>query len=146
MSVLILGDQEKAAIERAIALAREQPVPWGLFSTIAVNTPTNTLDLAERRGDVAGLRRRYPSQVVMLGTYRANFSYELQPLGLFRHLSVSSANKGKVPGKEVMDMVAEAFGFSGFPPKGRPSRVWMEEFEPGWHSVNVIEAEEGFQA
>jgi hypothetical protein len=36
--------------------------------------------------------------------------------------------------------VCEAFGFSGFPPL-RPHRIWIEEFEPGHHAINVLELE-----
>jgi hypothetical protein len=74
----------------------------------------------------------------MLGTYRAAISFEEQPAGILRHLSVASHAKGKVPGIEVVAMVVEAFGFSGWP-LVRPGRIWLEEFEPGHMAVNVLE-------
>jgi hypothetical protein len=57
-----------------------------------------------------------------------------------RHLSASSSNKKKVPGLEVMKMIAQEFGFSDCPPL-RPGRVWLEEFEKGWRAVNIVELE-----
>ena len=68
---------------------------------------------------------------------------------MIRHLSVSSHNPAKVPGPEVMQMVARAFGFSG--PHGASAavwadlfagRIWLEEYEPGKHAVNVAEVSE----
>ena len=140
MSVLFIGPDETARIAEAIAKARENATPWEVLSPIADGTSTNHLDLSERKPGVESIRRQYPPQQVMLGTYRAALSFELQPAGMFRHLSISSANKGKVPGLEVVTAVVEAFGFSGWPLQ-RPNRVWIEEFEPGWHAVNILELE-----
>jgi hypothetical protein len=40
----------------------------------------------------------------------------------------------------VMLMLVKEFGFSGFPLQ-RPSRIWVEEYEPGRHAINVVELE-----
>jgi hypothetical protein len=37
-------------------------------------------------------------------------------------------------------MIAEAFGFSGWPPI-RPHRVWIEEYEEGRSAINLVEME-----
>jgi hypothetical protein len=110
--------------------------------TITDSTDTDRLDLKDRahQEQVDKLRKEYPSYQVMLGTYRAAISFEMQPAGLFKHLSVSSAVRGMVPNEPAMKMVLEAYGFSGYPPV-RPYRMWLEEFEPGWRAINVVELE-----
>jgi hypothetical protein len=138
--VLVLGPAERARIDEAVATARANPTPWEAGEMIADGSDTNSLDLDERKGNVAEIRARYPAQHVMLGTYRIAISFEQQPAGLFRHLSISTEQKGRVPGLEVVIMVVEAFGFSGWPLQ-RPSRTWMEEYQPGRHAFNVLELE-----
>jgi hypothetical protein len=138
MSVLVLGPNEKIAIQEAIARARNNPLPWEAVASVVGPSDTTTLDLDERNPGVEDVRRKYPSQQLMLGTYRVAISFEQQPAGMFRHLSISSIHKGRVPGLEIVIMVLEEFGFSGWPLQ-RPNRTWFEEFEPGWRAFNVIE-------
>lgn len=102
---------------------------------------------------VEDVRAIYPTQHIVLGTYRCALSFEEQPAGLFKHLSVSSERSDKVPGMEAMQMVCEAFGFSerlcrlignrnaaiNVAVEGLPSRVWLEEFDKDHYAVNVIE-------
>lgn len=140
MSVLIIGPEEERKIHDAVEQARANPVPWSVMKAIADGSPTTTLLLGDRKVGVDEVREKYPPQNVMLGTYRAAISFEHQPAGLCRHLSVSSHNPKKVPGLEVMIMVAEAFGFANFPPTH--GRIWTEEFEPSRFAVNVIEVEQ----
>jgi hypothetical protein len=142
MSVLLIGPEEKEMIATALQEARANPTPLEALMAVADGSPTFTLKLSDRKDPqkVEDVQRLYPSQQLMLGTYRVAISYEMQPAGMFKHLSVSSARKGKVPGPEVMQMVMEEFGFSGLPPL-RPHRIWVEEFEPGWEAVNVAELE-----
>lgn len=135
---LIIGPDEQKAITEAIAKARVNPTPWEVMKTFAKGDYRPELTLKER-GDTSFMKV-YPAQKVILGTYQCYFSFEVQPAGLMRHLSVSSGKKGKVPGLEVMKMVAQEFGFSDCPPQ-RPGRVWTEEFQRGWHAVNVAELE-----
>jgi hypothetical protein len=136
--VLFIGEAERAAIKAAVERARANPVPWESLQAIALGDESPSLPLNERPKGTRELREKYPSQHLMLGTYQAAISFELQPAGLMRHLSVSSRLRGKVPGLEVMEMLVVEFGFSGWPLQ-RPSRVWMEEFEPKHHAVNVVE-------
>lgn len=150
--ILVIGAEQQKQIDDAIARARAKPTPWGALEPDAVNDETNTLSLAERYEPdrVERVRREYPSQRVVLGTYEAAFSFEHQPAGLLRHLSVASARSDKVPGPPVMEMVCRAFGFDetlcksmGNPNSNlhpaRPARVWIEEFMPGHHAINVVE-------
>ena len=140
--VLVIGDDERRIIDTAVATARAKPAPWSVMQELAVETEGPTLNLDERRVPperVAEIMREYPSHRVQLGTYSAAISFEEQPSGLMRHLSVSY-HAGKIPNLAVIEMVCEAFGFSDFPPT-RPHRIWIEEFEPGHHAVNVVELE-----
>jgi|SRR6187402_382844 len=138
--VLVLGPAERARIDEAVTAARANPMPWEAGEMIADGSGTTSLDLDERKGNVAEIRHTYPPQHITLGTYRIAISFEQQPAGLFRHLSISSAQKGRVPGLEVVIMVLEAFDFSGWPLQ-RPNRTWMEEYQPGHHAFNVLELE-----
>jgi hypothetical protein len=71
--------------------------------------------------------------------YRAAFSFEEQPAGLVRHLSVSVDTKkpGDCPSIPAMQMIASAFGIEWSLDSG-DARVWLEEFEPGKYAVNLI--------
>ena len=138
MSFLIIGPHEQKAIAKALELARDQVMPWSIGKNIAIDDrakPTNELTLKDRKHDNPFPR----SQHLILGSYRCAISFEEQPAGLCRHLSVSVKKRGKTPNPIAMQMLAEAFGFSEFPPSR--GRVWLEEFEPGHHAVNVIELE-----
>ena len=137
--VLFINEEARAAITQAVAKARQTPTPW-VPELVDKDQASHLSTLQNRAPGVADLRKQYPSQHLMLGTYHAAISFEYQPAGLFRHLSVSSQARGKVPGLEVMQMLIEEFGFSGWPLQ-RPNRVWMEEYEPKRHAVNVLELE-----
>lgn len=153
--VLVIGEDERRLIDAAVAAARAKPTPWSVLEEVAVATagPTLTLDERKRPERIAEIMREYGSHSVQLGTYRAAISFEEQPAGIMRHLSVSSLHAGKVPGPEVMEMVCIAFGFDEklcnamgrphatiFIPT-RPARFWVEEFEPGHLAINVVELE-----
>lgn len=149
--ILIVGDEQRIEISAAIERAKAKPMPWSVMKAIVSRDATTTLLLGDRKIGVEEARAKYPPQNVMLGTYRCAISFEEQPAGLMRHLSVSSQKKGKVPGPEVMQMVCEEFKFSallcsviGMPQATVvsdqvPFRVWLEEFEPGRMAVNVAE-------
>lgn len=153
--VLLIGESERVAIDSAVAEARANAVPLAVLQAHLDGTWTPRLMLKDRKPGSTDFRKDYPPQNVQLGTYRVAISFEQQPGGLMRHLSVSSQAKGKVPGYQVMAMVCEAFGFSkavsgAFATnEGKPveadariwanARVWLEEFEPGHMAVNVVE-------
>jgi hypothetical protein len=154
MSVLVIGHSEQQQITVAIAAARARPTPWAKLKVIADGSEGPTLNLSDRKHAdlVETIRREYPSQRVTLGTYEAAISFEEQPAGLLKHLSVASARAGKVPGPKVLELVCLAFGFDeklcrsmGNPDAAiqpdRPARVWIEEFKRGHHAINVVELE-----
>jgi hypothetical protein len=145
MSILIIGVEEQEKIKEALAAARAKPMPLSVLQAIAIDDrkdPSDklTLEDRDRHGRLEEVRKKYPSYPVQLGMYVAAISFEEQPNGMTKHLSVSSHRKGMVPNEPAMQMVAEAFEFSGWPPK-RPHRLWLEEYEEGRSAINLVEME-----
>lgn len=139
MRPLILDPDTLAAIKAAVERARAKPIPW---ETLRRHVPQQReskrkLTLADRGDDRDW---RPPSEQVLIAHgFRAAISFEEQPAGLIRHLSVSVDTPGRTPSMEAMALLAIAFGFRSFPV--RMEQVWLEEFEPGHHAVNVVEIE-----
>lgn len=132
MRALIIGDTEVAAINEAVATARKRPNRWEDIGPNAVPIDVK-LSLADRKG-----QRIFPGISVLLAIgYRAAISFEYQPSGLHRHLSVSVDEPGKVPHQAAIAMIAKAFGFHEPPWDG----AWLEEFEPGHYALNILQAE-----
>lgn len=137
MSTVIITPHAKAKIEVLIAQAREHVVPWSLIAASAVATDTNELTLAERK---SGAPKRPESQHIMLGNVEVAFSFEEQPAGICRHMSVALGKPHLLPPQEAVEFIAKEFGFTEFPPSR--GRVWVEEYEPGYHAINVVELDE----
>jgi hypothetical protein len=141
--VLIITADDRAQIKMAILAARAKTIPWSVMQEIAIDDrekPTPTLRLDERSNPdrIREIRETYPVESLQLGTYEIALSFEEQPAGVFRHLSVASARPGMVPNEHVMAMLAQEFGFSAWPPV-RPYRVWVEEFAAGRSAINLVE-------
>lgn len=135
MSILVLGPAEEAAIKRAVDYARAHVIPWSHLKDAIDDdraAPRDVLKLEDRKPGF----ERPESEHIMLGTYRCSISFEEQPAGILRHLSISSHRRGRIPGEEVIAMVLPAFGFSVPIENGK---IWLEEFLPGWMAVNFVE-------
>jgi hypothetical protein len=142
--VLLITDTDMERIKIMIAEARRHVVPWAVMAPTAVADDKPTLMLADRKAGPP----HPPVQRIQLGTYDCALSFEEQPAGIMRHLSVSSARAGRVPNPLVMSMIAEAFGYSQSTVNiiagradvaGPPCRAWFEEFKPGHMAFNLIE-------
>lgn len=131
MGVLIVNDEKKQEIADKIERARRWPVPLELMAKGAVAGNKPVIALNERKPDLI----RPPSEHVILGTYRAAISFEHQPDGLYRHLSVSALRPGSVPNKFAMEEIAALFGIDKPPLHGH---IWLEEFDPGHYAINMI--------
>lgn len=148
MGILVLGEDERQAIAEAVSAARAKPMPWSVMREVAVDDhdhPTTTLTLDEREQQIdterlAEIKREYPSHFVQLGTYVAAISFEEQPAGLMRHLSIAAHDTTKVVNEHAVAMAVKAFGFSDWPPV-RPYRVWIEEVDSGQIAFNLVELE-----
>ena len=133
MRALIIGDEERAAIEAAVKHAAAHPISLETVKRLATTIPQGgDLALADRPKE---FHRPESEHVELPGGYRASISFEQQPIGLCRHLSVSVDTPGRVPNLLAVGMIAEAFGFV----KGMERKIWVEEFDPGHHAVNVVE-------
>jgi hypothetical protein len=129
LSILVIGDEERARIAELKAEASANPVR---FDIVRQGTTANvdTLHLKDRQ---PGLERPPSAHMVFPGGHRVAYSVEEQPIGFCAHLSISVARKGKMPSLEAVQMIAEEFGMT-FPPQ----RGWSEEFEPGQYAVNLL--------
>jgi hypothetical protein len=139
---LVIDKSVRAAIDAAVAAAKKDPTPWEVLAPFAVKDPGPELKLSDRNKGNAELAeklvRRSQFVPIPMG-YLAAISFEHQPAGLCRHLSVSvdTAAEGMLPHMVAVGMIAEAFGFR----PGAKRRIWIEEFAPGERAVNVVEVE-----
>lgn len=135
MSVLAIDQATVERIDAAIAQARQKVMP--LSMTRETGRPfigKTDIRLADRPPDY---KRPIPSVCVEIPVgYMACISFEMQPAGLCRHLSVSIDKPGKVPTREVCLALAVLFGFR----KANTDCVaWLEEFEPGEFAINMVQ-------
>jgi hypothetical protein len=140
MTVFIVDDDKRAEIAAAIARARANVVPWITLRAMLPdwNQETGTLMLADRK---PGTELR-PSAIPVhfVGGITAAISFEEQPAGLIRHLSVGSGKHGKVIDPILFAAVAEEFGFRELPTGN--GRVWIEEYAPNKFAINVAVIEQ----
>jgi hypothetical protein len=140
MSVFIVNEKIRRQIRAKIAKARRLTTPLQTTKKYGFDDDRPTLTYGERETEFL---RTYPPQSMIIGSYQIAFSFEEQPSGLYRHISVSVAQRGKTPHPTAMQMIIKEFGFDCVldAPPSRPARVWLEEFEPGHHAINVTELE-----
>jgi hypothetical protein len=139
MSVLFIGPDERRRIAEIVAHAREHYAPWSALHEAAL--PKHDAFVLKLEDRNPGTERPQPMHID-LGTFTAAFSFEEQPAGICRHLSVSTATVGKLPNELVVKMCCEAFGFTRWPPE--KGKIWLEEFRPGEFAVNVLEVAEPY--
>jgi hypothetical protein len=135
MPVLIIGDEERAAIAKVIADAKAHVLPLDVVKQGIADGRT-TLSLDQRNRMRPDFIRPKSAHVVFMHGYQAAFSFEEQPPGLCSHLSISvqgRSERGKMPGVEAVKMIAEAFAVP-FP----GDKAWVEEYKPGEYAVNLV--------
>jgi hypothetical protein len=140
MRALLLNAEICRAIDAAVDAARATPVSWETFKTMIGSIDQNTVSVALK--DRPPNFKRPPAHHVLIPVgFRAAISFEDQPAGLVRHLSISveSNAAGAIPNIPSILAVAKAFGF--ILPEGLESidRVWTEEYEPGKWAVNLLQ-------
>ena len=131
---LLIDDKVRAAIEQAIEKAAANPMSLELAEELAMNVPQGKLilNLDDRKNDI---KRPESIHVDIPVGFRASITFENQPAGLCRHLSVSVDTLGSLPNMIAFDMIAEAFGFQA----GAPRQMWVEEFSCGHEAINLVE-------
>jgi len=101
MRALIITTEVQAAIKAAIERARQKPIPVEYLQAAEVHG--RVIPLAERK---PGFERGTASENVLIPVgYRAAISFEQQPPGLCRHLSVSVDTPGKLPNEPAVLMI-----------------------------------------
>jgi len=137
--MLMITPEIESEIAAAIAKARANVIPWKKVSPLAAAHDAFLVELADRK---PGTELRPPSVgLTFPGGVTAAISFEEQPAGILRHVSFATGYPGK---KRLLNpvMLAELcklFGVREFPPT--QGRVWVEEFQPGYYAINVIELE-----
>lgn len=133
MSLLIITPDDKVRIRAMLTEARERYHPWAVLQDGALLTDNLTLTLDDRKPGF----ERPPSLFIELGHFTAGISFEEQPDGIFKHLSISVGDGRLLPNVRAVAMLCEEFGFKDFPPA--EGGIWVEEFEPKCYAVNVLE-------
>jgi hypothetical protein len=125
MRAILLNAEIFRAIDAAVDAARAKPVPWEVFKRAAegIDQDQTTLSLKDRPPD---FKRPQSQHVLIPMGFRASISFEDQPAGLVRHLSISVEG-----GKAIGFSVPKAF--ESF------ERVWTEEYEPGKWAINLLQ-------
>ena len=122
---LVITDTERAAIKKVIAHAEQNVFSVrDIFQSIQRKKPPV--------GDVPAF-----VCVVPFG-YRCVFSFEHQPHGQYRHLSVSVLGDGVAPNPEAVQMLATEFGFRG--QLDNDMLIWTEPFGENKIAVNVAQS------
>jgi hypothetical protein len=133
MAVLIIDARVKKEVARLIEAAQRRPVLWEQMKDAVFPVhETRNLKLSDRKPGA----ERPPSDHIFIGNCRVAFSFEQQPAGMFRHLSVSVPRPGRLPAEAIVLEIMELFGFD----RDRRLHIWMEEFDPGHEAVNVLQS------
>lgn len=109
---MIIGDKEQAEINRVIANAFKLPISADdLKATVAGKK--------KAVGDDPAFSCDIPDG------FRCVFSFEQQPMGWCRHLSVSACDNGRMPSPEAMEhMLMPFFKFTG---GLKDCQVWLTQ-------------------
>lgn len=139
MRALIMTVETQNRIKEAVERARAKPIPIEVIQALALPPDIDHVNLSDRSPE--SFNRPHSERVLIDNGYRAQISFECQPAGLVRHLSVSVDKPGMLPSVEAMQFIAEAFGFKGRIMHGDMDHVWTEEFDPGHRAVNIVQLE-----
>jgi hypothetical protein len=134
---LIIRLEQMKEILIAIDRARSRPVPRDVFDKLASAVPQNTTKVRfeDRKGFHLQREKYQPQQVLIEVGFRCAFSFEEQPAGLCRHLSISVEDEEPyvTPQEEAAQILARAFGIDPV-----NNSCWTEEYEPGKLAVNFV--------
>lgn len=144
---LIIGPEEQALIQTAVARARAKPISRETFMRASQGVDQNTTSMPLKDRPPNFKRPRNSWGVSIPDGFRAVISFEEQPAGLVRHLSISVESKtGAMPNPQHVLAIATAFGFLTSDGLEDFARVWTEEYEPGRWAVNVLQLDQEREA
>jgi hypothetical protein len=136
MPVLMIGTKEQTEIATAIERARKRPTPLEAVRAGAVADKL-VVKLTDRK---PGFKSPAKTEQVLIPIgYCANVSFEEQPAGMCIHLSISVERDDPkmMPSIEAIRAIASEFGIN-FTEARLLGLMWMEEYEPGRHAVNLL--------
>ena len=118
MRVLVIGNDEKEMIKKVVEYSKLYPI-----------TREQLLQKTITVGDI----KEYTCSIPM--GFKVVFSFENQPTGWFRHISISVPDKNRLPSPQAVSMIIEEFGF----PKDITDQdnVWIET-QSVPNAINVI--------
>jgi hypothetical protein len=139
--MLLLDDATRRKIGAAVTAARARPVPWETFRNMVEAVPQDLAAIALKDRPPGFEPASRAQQVLIPVGYRAAISFEDQPPGLCRHLSISveGAKPGMTANVPAVLAIAEAFGFRVEEGLAGIDRVWIEEYEPGRWAINLLQ-------
>jgi hypothetical protein len=116
MRLLLIGLEEKNEINKVIDFAKKHPITQQqLTTTIVGDIPDYVCSITEG--------------------FRIVFSFEHQPVGWCRHISISVSDPNKLPSILAVEMIIKEFGFSDN--ISDQENVWIEnEILP--NAINVV--------
>lgn len=120
MRMLIIGPEEKKEIVKVIEFAKKNPISEEQLKSGSI---------------IVGNIQGYVCK--MTDGFRIVFSYEHQPIGWCKHISISIPSSEKVPSIPAVEMIIKEFGFTES--INDQENVWMEEEV---RAINVIEIED----
>jgi hypothetical protein len=130
---LIINEPIRSAIRALREKASANPTPLGRIK-----------ELAARGLDPADSLYPFADQTLDLPFgYRVTYTVDQQPTAFCRHLSVSVAQRGKVPSIEAVRMLAQEFGFLN---ELEHCVIFTETFDPGHRAINIVEPLSGRMA
>jgi hypothetical protein len=127
--ILVIDDISKKRIESLITIARKNVIP---MDQVVRQTPVVDGEVLTQ-SDLESVDRPVASGIDIPYGFHVCFSIEHQPAGMVHHISVSIDTPGKCPSEAAVFMLAQEFGM-----EAPFDRIWLEEFEPGQHAVNII--------
>jgi hypothetical protein len=132
---LVITPRERALIKEAIARAAKHPISIERMKGMHVKAADTHLTLEMRAKELGADWKRQPeSEFVPLPVgYLAAISFEEQPIGMCRHLSISVDRPGALPHPEAVKMIMEEFGCTH-----AVAAPWVEEFKPGHSAINIV--------
>lgn len=133
---LLIDDAARQRIQAAMARARQRPTPEHLLKEMAY-ARQHSIDfrLSDRppKADI-GWKEQYLESVELERGFTAVISFEQQPVGLCKHLSISVPGVGQTPHPEAVNLIAKEFGID----QTSIISMFVEEFEPNHFAVNVV--------
>jgi len=129
--ILLIDEAKCAEIRAAIERARDRPIPWDTACDVRVDKDAHVVKLADRPPG----QRPQSEHVQFSDGMLVAISFEYQPAGLLRHISVLSAKPGTVPHPAALAMIMNLFGVTAV------VRAWFEEFGPDHYAINYVQIE-----